>query len=1116
MEELRELRTAVAILYAPSQPRELRHAADAWLRAYVSREGAWRTLADLLATPGASPDERYLAATSLGPLCRRQKGLTDPEAAVALSRLLAAQLAASAAVGCWHTGNQVAAALAAIVARTPGWPPNEAAAQLLALAQGEMAAAHVATAHQQLTLLRLLSALAEVALAKDVGMHPQRREELRAALLVSPLPLLLISQAMTGAGSGPHCEEPAGSFPAAQLAALQLLQAWCSLGTPPAGAESHALLWRQLHLAALHPGELGSAAAEAAAALYACCCASNPDGVASGSSGGSSDPAFSSSGFEQVQHSRQVLGLLLSQLPEYAAGLQQALAQGPGHPQQQQQQVHTLFAALTLLGAAAQAADSCQWAHSAAVSYEAASQAVHLAAEAALAALEHPQFEVVLAGLQHMDEQLERWAQHQAAEQQQHQEQHQQQQRHSQQAWPHRGACTPEQRHALLQRLGSALLQRLVLPADLLAACATADARDLPESVGMVRREVADTFRSAADCLGPQRARQQLLQLARQAQAAWHAVGGAGTGWQQLECCLYALNLVWSRQRDESQAGQAAEQVQQAAEAVAAALQPAVPKLAGTALTLLGGMAEQLLLLLPALGQSESGKQQGDAILSQLLCLLLQLLQQSADKKLSRNAATCCHRLAGCRPLAAALATRHPGWGDELCRCFAAGGGMQQQAQGEDLSTSQFLLVSVCRLAAASATSGEAGGTAEADCSGRSQQAGSSGGSLLRQLLGHVGAAAEAALHAAGQAPPGSAQQQRALGQAVAQVETVAVALEAVAGGMAHQLPDLLAWLEGVLHLAVAAAGGDPRGQQRGQERCGQQPALQEAVCKVAGAMAASPAAGQGLELLLGFTARPQHPAVLHTLRRFVCSSGGSRVGLEPLPAAVSTSLQAAASWLAVDAEPAWQVAALSLGQACLQHLPGVAADAAVLQALLACLEQGMASYHREVCEAVLPCAEALLCIGCRQQRPLPCCSNNGSGGGGGSHVATDASAAVSHLQQQLDTGGLGPGLVLGLLLAAAGGMPPYMMVLVADALYRCWRAAGDARFGGWLRQAALQRAPEGAPWRAWKPEAQAAAVEDLLSPLCSQDARRFKRLLKVFCGGKKKGQLGEPPARGK
>lgn len=53
-------------------------------------------------------------------------------------------------------------------------------------------------------------------------------------------------------------------------------------------------------------------------------------------------------------------------------------------------------------------------------------------------------------------------------------------------------------------------------------------------------------------------------------------------------------------------------------------------------------------------------------------------------------------------------------------------------------------------------------------------------------------------------------------------------------------------------------------------------------------------------------------------------------------------------------------------------------------------------------------------------------------------------------------------------------------------------------RFAAWLRSAALESAPEDAPWRRWKPEAQQAAVADLLSPQCAQDARRFKRLLKV------------------
>lgn len=536
--------------------------------------------------------------------------------------------------------------------------------------------------------------------------------------------------------------------------------------------------------------------------------------------------------------------------------------------------------------------------------------------------------------------------------------------------------------------------------------------------------------------MGAQQARQQLLQLAGEAQAAWRAAGAASTGWQQFECCLYSLNLVWPRQRAQQPQAEAAEEVRQAAAVVAAALQTAAPKLAGTALTLLGGMAEQLVLLLPpAAVQHYARHEHGDVALSRLLSLLLQLLQQP-DGKLSRNAATCCHRLTGCRPLAEALAAQHPGWGDALCRCLAAGAGLQQLTQGEELSTGQLLLVSICRLAVA-APQGEAGGSAAAAPS-QSLASGCGGGPLPGQLLGQVGAAAEAALQAAGQAPPGSEQQLRALCQAVAQIQAVGLALKAVVGGTGDRLPALLSQLDGMLQHAAAAAGLDGQQHQHGQ-----QAALQQAVCTVAAAVAASPAARAGLELLLGFAATPQHPAVLHTLSRFVCGAGRGGNGLQHLPAAASASLQAAAARLATDADPVWQVAALSLGKACLQHLPEVAAEPAALQALLACLEQGMGSYHREVCEATLPCAEAMLCIGCPRQQGRPCSDSSVVVGGG---AATHSLGAALQLQQQVDADGLGAALVLGLLLAAAGSMPPYMMVPVADALFRCWRAAGDAR----------------------------------------------------------------------
>lgn len=100
-------------------------------------------------------------------------------------------------------------------------------------------------------------------------------------------------------------------------------------------------------------------------------------------------------------------------------------------------------------------------------------------------------------------------------------------------------------------------------------------------------------------------------------------------------------------------------------------------------------------------------------------------------------------------------------------------------------------------------------------------------------------------------------------------------------------------------------------------------------------------------------------------------------------------------------------------------------------------------------------------------------------------------------------------------------------------------------RFTAWFGDAVLAQAPDHAPWRRWKQEAQQSAVAELLGPQCARDARRFKRvrqahhcsarppesprqlavmsthqppyhaqMLKVLCGGKKKGQHLDQPAR--
>lgn len=417
------------------------HAADAWLQQLCKRDGAWRDLLALLCLPDATPGEHFFAATALRPLCQRhEKAVVQPDTAPAVAQALSEQYVAAAAAGSWHTANQLAAALAAIAVRAPSWPEPQIVPQMLALL--------LATQQQQQQLaqaLHLLTALAEAACSPATGMHPQRRATAMDALAAAPELLAAVQQALDLGGDGAATPE--------QLAALQLLQAWCTLGPPPAGAEHATALLQQLHQAVLHP-QLSSVAAEAVAALYATCCP--PEGGGPGA-----DP--------QAGRRAALLAALLRILPAFFSALQQALA----HPHTVPQQAQLLFAALAVLGAAARAADS----HG---QQEAGAAAVQLAAGVALAALQHSQLEVALAALQHFDEQLERWA-----------------------ALGDGGACSPQQRQALLEALCGALLQRMTLPAHLPPASVTADARDLPDSVRLVSGAARPCveLRSVARCL---------------------------------------------------------------------------------------------------------------------------------------------------------------------------------------------------------------------------------------------------------------------------------------------------------------------------------------------------------------------------------------------------------------------------------------------------------------------------------------------------------------------------------------------------------------------------------------------------------------------------------------
>jgi hypothetical protein len=62
-------------------------------------------------------------------------------------------------------------------------------------------------------------------------------------------------------------------------------------------------------------------------------------------------------------------------------------------------------------------------------------------------------------------------------------------------------------------------------------------------------------------------------------------------------------------------------------------------------------------------------------------------------------------------------------------------------------------------------------------------------------------------------------------------------------------------------------------------------------------------------------------------------------------------------------------------------------------------------------------------------------------------------------------TGGCGAVLVLALMMAAAGAIPPDVVLPVSFCLHSVWLSVGR-QFEGWLQAAVLQLAPEGAPWQ--------------------------------------------------
>lgn len=268
-------------------------------------------------------------------------------------------------------------------------------------------------------------------------------------------------------------------------------------------------------------------------------------------------------------------------------------------------------------------------------------------------------------------------------------------------------------------------------------------------------------------------------------------------------------------------------------------------------------------------------------------------------------------------------------------------------------------------------------------------------------------------------------------------------------------------------------------------------------------------------------------------------ASGGVAMAAEGLCALMARAL-AGGTRATLDAagraEPGDTVALLRLAAAGLDAFPHavVGQEGERLEPLLLPFSRLVCStYDPEQCAAALEWVSALACVAytpdmraraAAQQQMLAAavggsgallgvvdgaaCGGAGCGCGHPSHHPSQhshAAAALAGLRRQLEGGG-GAHLVLCLLLAASGDMPPDSVLQIAASVHRVWSWVGTPVMAPWLEVAVLHLAPEAAPWSANKQTVKAAFVRQLLDPVCSSDMTRFKRVLKAFCGGKKKG----------
>jgi hypothetical protein len=96
-----------------------------------------------------------------------------------------------------------------------------------------------------------------------------------------------------------------------------------------------------------------------------------------------------------------------------------------------------------------------------------------------------------------------------------------------------------------------------------------------------------------------------------------------------------------------------------------------------------------------------------------------------------------------------------------------------------------------------------------------------------------------------------------------------------------------------------------------------------------------------------------------------------------------------------------------------------------------------------------------------------------------------------------------GPVLLHAMISAGAGNMPSFMLEPISDSMQSMIKVVGQEVMAGWLTQAI---SPVGFPSKSMQDKTKQKFVVDFVG---SDNRSKFKRILKAFVGGKRKGERG-------